>query len=184
MFHNRTLFLDAFFVIVSVFLMGIFANIQIPLWPVPITMQTFGIFMIAFFFGSLRGTLTIAAYLLAGLIGFGVFAGHSSGLAPFIGPTAGYLIGFVFMTLAVGLMIERGYGRSRKSILICMLTGEVVLYAFGLAGLWLYLGDVSFFKVLQLGLMPFIIGDALKALLAIVVFPYAWKGAQKLTQSQ
>lgn len=176
------MFLDIFMVVVSVAFMALMANIRIPLWPVPITMQTFGIFVIAFFFGSKKGFLAILAYLLAGLVGFGVFAGYSSGFAPFIGPTGGYLVGFIFMALIVGWMIESGYGRTKKSVLMCMLVGEIVLYTFGLAGLWLYLGDVSFAEVLMKGFVPFIIGDSVKALGSIALFPYLWKGAEKITQ--
>ena len=63
-----------------------------------------------------------------------------------------------------------------------MLIGEVVLYTFGLAGLWLYLGNVSIIKVLTAGFIPFIIGDAIKAAGAVALFPYLWKGAEKITQ--
>jgi len=182
LFKQRNIFLDIFMVLFSVAFMAVMANIRIPLWPVPITMQTFGVFLIAFFFGSRKGTVAILAYLVAGLVGFGVFAGYSSGWAPFIGPTGGYLVGFLFMVLIVGWMIEKGYGRTRKSILICMLLGEIVLYTFGLAGLWIYLGDVSLAKVLMLGFVPFIVGDTIKALGAAALFPYLWKGAEKISQ--
>lgn len=174
-------------VLVSVGFMAVMANIRIPLWPMPITMQTFGIFLIAFFFGSRKGFLAILAYLLAGLVGGGppprgVFAGYSSGFEPFIGPIGGYLVGFIFMVLIIGWMIEKGYGRSKSSVLLCMLVGEVVLYTFGLDGLWLYLGDVSFAEVLMLGFVPFIIGDTVKALGAVALFPYLWKGAEKISR--
>src|SRR3989344_4649866 len=180
MFRNRNIFLDTFMILASVAFLGVMANIQIPLWPVPITMQTFGVFAIAFFFGSRKGFLSILAYVLAGLVGFGVFAGHSSGMKVLLGPSGGYIIGFLFMAFFVGLMIENGYGRSRKNILMCMLAGEVILYVFGLAGLWYYLGSVPFLKVLQFGLFPFIIGDTIKAMAAVGIFPYLWKGAEKI----
>lgn len=182
LFKQRNVFLDIAMIAISVAFLGAMAQIRIPLWPVPITMQTFGIFLIAFFFGSKKGTAAIMAYLLAGLLGIGVFAGYSSGWKPFIGPTGGYLVGFVFMALIVGWVIEKGYGRTRKSILACMAVGEAVLYTFGLAGLWLYLGNVPFAEVLMKGFVPFIVGDAAKALAAVALFPYLWKGAEKLTQ--
>ena len=182
-FKQRSVFLDIAMVVISVAFLGAMAQIRIPLWPVPITMQTFGLFLIAFFFGSKKGTLAIMAYLLTGLLGIGVFAGYSSGWKPFIGPTGGYLVGFVFMALIVGWMIEKGYGRTKKSVLGCMIVGEIVLYTFGLAGLWLYLGNVSLAKVLMLGFVPFIIGDTLKALGAAALFPYLWKGAEKLSNN-
>ena len=182
LFKQRNVFLDMFMILCSVAFLGLMANIRIPLWPVPITMQTFGVFLIAFFFGSRKGFLAILAYVLAGLVGFSVFAGYKSGIAVFLGPTAGYIIGFLFMVLVVGLMIEKGYGRSKSSVLFCMLVGEVILYIFGLTGLWLYLGNVSFIKVLMLGFVPFIIGDVLKIMGAVALFPYLWKGAERISQ--
>lgn len=164
----------------SVFFLAVMANIRIPLWPVPITMQTFGVFLIAFFFGSKKGALTILAYVSAGIAGLGVFAGYKSGMAALLGPTSGYIIGFFFMALVVGLMIEKGFGRTWKSVLVCMIVGEVLLFSCGLAGLWFYLGNASLLKVLQLGFVPFIIGDVLKVGAAVALFPYLWKGEEKL----
>jgi biotin transport system substrate-specific component len=182
LFENRSIFLDTSMFLMSVVFLGFMANLTIPLWPVPMTMQTFGVFLIAFFFGSKRGLVSILAYLLAGVVGFGVFAGYKSGLSVFIGPTAGYLVGFVFMVLIVGWMIEKGMGRDWKSVLICMLVGEIVLYAFGLTGLWLYLGNVGLIKILSLGFFPFILGDILKAVAAAGLFPFLWKGAEKISR--
>ena len=182
MFQQRTVLLDTFMILCSIGFLAIMANIRVPLWPVPITMQTFGVFLIAFFFGSKRGFLAILAYVLTGLIGFGVFAGYKSGMAALIGPTGGYIVGFLFMVLVIGLMIEKGYGRTKKSIILCMIIGEVILYTFGLAGLWLYFGKVSIMKVLTAGFFPFVVGDAVKAIGAVALFPYLWKGAEKITR--
>lgn len=179
-FSYRNIFLDIFMIVLSVAFLGVMANLRINLWPVPITMQTFGVFLIAFFFGSRKGFLSIMAYILAGLAGFGVFTGYKSGAAVFIGPTAGYLIGFIFMAFFVGLMIEKGYGRNKRSVLVCMLVGEGILYLFGLTGLWLFLGKVSLWKVLIAGFVPFIIGDIIKVIGAVALFPYLWKGAEKV----
>lgn len=185
LFQQRTVLLDVFMILTSVVFMAGMANIQIPLWPVPITMQTFGIFTVAFFFGSRKGLIAIVSYVLAGLLGFGVFAGYKSGLKVILGASGGYIIGFLFMVFIVGWMIEKGYGRTRKSILLCMLIGEIILYAFGLAGLWLWLGEeATILKTLQFGLFPFIIGDTLKALMATALFPYLWHGAEKLVRTK
>ena len=182
LFQQRNILLDTFMILCSVTLLAVMANIRISLWPVPITMQTFGVFLIAFFFGAKKGFLAIIAYVLAGIVGFGVFAGYKSGMAAIIGPTGGYIVGFMFMSLVIGLMIEKGYGRTKKSVLLCMIVGEVVLYSFGLAGLWLYLGNVSIMKVLTAGFIPFVLGDAIKAVGAVALFPYFWKGAEKIIQ--
>ncbi len=174
LFKQKNILIDIFLMGFSVVLLGIMANITIPLWPVPITMQTFGIFLIAFFFGSRKGFLTILLYIVAGLIGFGVFAGHKSGIAAVLGPTGGYIIGFLFMAFFVGKMIEKGHGRTKKSVLLVMLTGNLILYGFGLAGLWLFLGNVSLWTVLMAGLIPFLIGDILKIIAAVQLFPWLW----------
>ena len=179
-FHQRNVFLDILMIAFSVVFLAAMANIRIPLWPVPITMQTFGVFTIAFFFGSLRGTVALIAYGLAGLLGLGVFAGFNSGLPVFIGPTGGYIVGFIFAAFAVGYLIEKGYGRTWKSVLLVLLVGEVIIYAFGLPWLAAALPSLTFFGVLKAGLIPFIIGDTIKALGAVALFPYLWKGAEKI----
>ncbi|MBW2989244.1 biotin transporter BioY [Candidatus Woesearchaeota archaeon] len=167
-------------VLFSVVFLGVMANIRIPLWPVPVTMQTFGVFLIAFYFGSKKGTLSILAYVLAGIAGFGVFAGRNSGMAAIIGPTGGYILGFLGAVFAVGYMIEKGYGRTRKSVFWCMALGSIIIYAFGLMGLRIYFADFSWWKILSVGLFPFLIGDLVKVVGAVGLFPYLWKGSEKI----
>ncbi|MBW2984756.1 biotin transporter BioY [Candidatus Woesearchaeota archaeon] len=180
LFKHKNIFIDAFMILVSVVFLAGMAQLRIPLWPVPITMQTFGVFVIAFFFGSKKGALSILAYVLAGIVGFGVFAGHKSGIAAIMGPTGGYIFGFLVCVYVVGLMIEKGHGRTKSSVLLCMVIGNVIIYAFGLTGLWFYLGNVGVWKILMAGLTPFLVGDALKILAAVGLFPYLWKGSEKL----
>lgn len=180
LFKETSLLMDAFFVMISVIGLALMANIKIPLWPVPVTLQTFGVFLIAFFFGARKGMITIIAYILAGLSGLAVFTGWNSGISTLFGPTGGYLIGFIFMALFVGLMIEKGYGRTRKSVFMCMIVGEIIMYICGLIGLSMYLGNASIWTVLSYGLVPFIIGDILKIGLAVALFPYMWKGAERI----
>jgi len=177
LFKTRNIFLDIFMILVSVVFMGIMANIRVPLWPVPITMQTFGVFVLAFFFGSRKGLLSMLGYILAGIVGFGVFAGYKSGMAVMMGPTGGYLVGMLIAAFVVGLMIEKGYGRDKKSVLLCMLIGNLVIYAFGIIGLRLYFAEFTFWKILTVGLFPFLIGDLVKILAAMGLFPYLWKGS-------
>jgi biotin transport system substrate-specific component len=179
-FHHRNLLLDVAMIALSVVFLAIIAKLRIPLWPVPITMQTFGVFTIAFFFGSFRGAVSLLAYALAGLVGLSVFAGYNAGLPVFLGPSGGYIVGFIFAAFAVGYLIEKGYGRTWKSVLLVMLVGEVVIYAFGLPWLAAALPSLTFFGVLKEGIIPFIIGDTLKVLAAAGLFPYLWKGAEKI----
>ena len=129
LFKQKSIFLDIFMILFSIGFLALMANIRIPLWPVPITMQTFGVFLIAFFFGSRKGFLSILAYILAGIFGFAVFAGYKSGIAAILGPTGGYIIGFLITAFVVGLMIEKGYGRTKKSVFLCMLVGNLIIYS-------------------------------------------------------
>jgi biotin transport system substrate-specific component len=180
LFKQRNIFIDTFMVLVSVIFMAVMANLRVPLWPVPITMQTFGVFVLAFFFGSRKGFLAFLSYILAGLVGFGVFAGYKSGVAVLLGPTSGYIIGMLFTAFFVGKMIESGYGRTKKSVLLVMVIGNLIIYTFGLIGLRLYLGNIGIWKILMAGLVPFLIGDFLKIVVAVGLFPYLWKGSEKL----
>ena len=181
-FRQRNIFLDILMVLFSVAFLGIMANIRIPLWPVPITMQTFGVFVIAFFFGSRKGLLSILAYILAGIVGFGVFAGYKSGMTAILGPTGGYILGFLGAAFIVGYMIEKGYGRTKSSVLLCMVIGNLIIYLFGIIGLRLYFADFTWLKILSVGLIPFLIGDAIKIAGAMALFPYLWRGSDKLVQ--
>lgn len=178
--RQKSIFIDLTLMIFSVFILAALANIRIPLWPVPITFQTLGIFLIAFFFGSRKGTLTVLLYLIAGLIGFGVFAGYKSGIAALMGPTGGYLIGFIFTVFFIGYLIEKGYGKSRKSILICMVLGSLIIYTFGLIGLFVLFGNIGIINLLMIGVIPFLVGDILKIIIAVSLFPYIWDKSNKV----
>ena len=180
-FRYRNVFLDILMVILSVAFLGLMATIRVPLWPVPITMQTFGVFAIAFFFGSRKGLLSILAYVLAGVVGFGVFSGRASGMAALMGPTGGYIFGFLVTAFVVGYMIEKGYGRDKKSVLLCMIIGNLIIYLFGVIGLKLYF-DFTWWKIVMVGVVPFLIGDLVKIVGAVALFPYLWRGSEKLSR--
>lgn len=174
-FEYRNVFTDITMVVLSVAFMAVMANITIPLWPVPITMQTFGVFVVAFFFGSRKGLVSMLGYVLAGVLGLGVFAGFKSGMAAIMGPTGGYILGFLAAVFLVGYLIEKGYGRSKSSVLLCMLIGNLVIYTFGLIGLRIYFADFTWIKIFSVGLVPFLIGDALKIAGAVALFPFLWR---------
>lgn len=114
-------------------------------------------------------------YIVLGLLGFGIFSGYNSGIAALLGPTGGYLLGFVFMSHFIGKMIEKGHGRTKTSVLNVMLLGNIILYTFGLAGLYLFLGNVTLWQLFSMGLLPFIVGDILKIIAAVSIFPKIWK---------
>jgi len=154
-------------------LIGLCAQAKIqPFGPVPITGQTFAVLMIGALLGAKRGSLAVLAYLAQGLAGLPVFAVLSGPMA-LIGPTGGYLIGFVPAAYLTGLLAERGWDRRIGTTVLAMALGNVVIYAFGLLWLCCLIGVSK--VVLTTGLLPFIGGDLLKIVLAAILLPSAWK---------
>ena len=127
--------------------------------------------MLAALLGSKRGVLAIIAYLVEGILGLPVFAG-GMGPATLIGPTGGYLVGFVAVAYVVGRLAEMGWDKRVSTTVAAMLAGEIVLYAFGVC--WLAI-MTNIRIALAVGLYPFIVGDILKVVLAAAVLPAGWK---------
>ena len=165
---------DILLVIGGSLCVAVMAQVRIPLpfTPVPITGQTFAVLLVGAVLGSRRGAASLALYLLMGLVGLPFFAGGTSGLAIVIGPTGGYLIGFIVAAYLVGLLAARGLDRRIPSALLAFLAGEVVIYLFGVAWLSFFLGIPH---AIAAGLLPFLIGDAIKLAAAGLVLPAAWK---------
>ena len=152
------------------------AKIRVPMWPVPITMQTFAVLTIGAGLGLRLGLATILGYIALGAAGVAVFTGESAGLAYLAGPTGGYLVGFVAAAAVMGLLARRGWDKSVASMAGAMLIGTAIIYGFGLAGMsMLFLADKGAAWVLQYGMLNFLIGDALKLVLAALVLPGLWK---------
>ena len=163
-------------VLVGVLVLAVAAKIKVPMWPVPITMGTFAVLTIGAAYGARLGLVTILAYMIIGALGFDVFAGSSAeayGLTYMMGGTGGYLVGYVLATLALGALAQRGWDRSVVWMALAMLIGTVLIYVPGL----LWLGQLYGWDkpILQWGLTPFLIGDALKLALAAFVLPMVWK---------
>ncbi len=146
--------------------------IPLPFSPVPATGQTLAVLLMGALLGSRRGSLCLLAYLAEGVLGLPVFAGATAGLARLVGPTGGYLVGFLAAVFLVGMLAERGWDRRVGTTFLAMLLGNVVIYAFGLPWLARFVGGEM---VLALGLLPFIPGDLLKLLLATMLLPWGWK---------
>ena len=152
------------------------AKIQVPFYPVPMTMQTFVVLMVGMAFGWRLGAATVLLYLAQGALGLPVFAGTPEkgiGLAYMAGPTGGYLLGFVFAAALAGWLAERGFDRNVMLTAVAMLLGNAVIYIPGL----LWLGAVVGWDkpVLEWGLTPFLFGDATKLALAALLMPMLWK---------
>lgn len=145
---------------------AISSKIKVPMWPVDMSLQTLAIFTIAAVFGLKLGLATILLYLAEGALGFPVFQGtpeRGIGLAYMVGPTGGYLVGFVVMTAITGWAADQGWWRNPFKIGAAMLFGEVILLTLG--ALWLmYLFGVS--QGIEYGIGPFIVPDMLKLALA------------------
>ena len=152
--------------LVGSLLIAISAKVKVPMWPVDMSLQTLAIFSIAATYGLRLGTATILIYLVQGAMGFPVFQGtpeRGIGLAYMVGPTGGYLLGFIAMTVITGWAADRGWWRNPFKIGGAMLLGELVLLFLGT--LWL----VHLFGTTQgiaYGIGPFILPDLLKLALA------------------
>lgn len=141
-------------------------------YPVPITAQTFTVLMLAALLGPARAALCLLAYIAEGAAGLPVFAQGKAGFAALLGPTGGYLIGFVPAAYIVGFLARKGWDRRISTTIIAMIFGNVIIYAFGLFRLS---GLVGLHSALASGLYPFIPGDLLKIALAAALLPSAWK---------
>ena len=166
---------DIFLIVLGSFLVAALAQVEVPLpfTPVPITGQTFGVLLIGAVLGSKRGAASLALYLIEGGLGLPFFAGGAGGLGILTGATAGYLVGFIVAAFVIGLLAERGLERSVRTSLIPFLVGTIIIYACGVTWLAVVLG--SFSKALAAGMLPFLVGDAIKLIAAALVLPTAWK---------
>lgn len=161
---------------IGVAALTISAKVQIPFYPVPMTMQTFVVLVTGIAYGTRLGVATVLLYLGAGAVGLPVFAGTPEkgiGLAYMLGPTGGYLVGFVIAAALCGWLAERGWDRKLLTTAAAMLAGNALIYMPGL----LWLGTVVGWDkpVLQWGLTPFLLGDLFKLLLAAATLPLVWR---------
>ena len=143
------------------------AFMAIPIGPVPIVLQNLFVFLGGLLLGSRWGLASVGVYLLAGACGLPVFAGGLGGLGRIVGPTGGYLIGYLPAVFLIGKISSRAHPRVLFDVL-AMICGSVVLYACGIAWLKILTG-MNFAKVLAVGMAPFLIGDALKIAAAAAI---------------
>lgn len=161
--------------LLGVALLTVSARVQIPFWPVPMTLQTLAVLMIGAACGARLAAGTVLSYLALGAAGLPVFAG-GAGLAYMAGPTGGYLFGFLAAAWIVGHLADRGWGRTVPSALAALLIGEIAMFAPGVA--WLA-GLVGFDNAVAAGLAPFMPAEALKIALAMAIWPLAWSRAPR-----
>lgn len=173
---SRRLIMQAVLVTLGVLAITIAAQIRVPMWPVPVTMQTFAVLTVGAAFGAGLGLVTLLAYLALGAAGVAVFTGEGAGLAYMMGPTGGYLVGFAVAAWAVGALAARGWSQSVTGMIGALLIGNAIIYAFGLPWMaYLFLAERGAEWVLQWGMTNFLVGDALKLMLAALLIPGLWK---------
>ncbi|WP_119165841.1 biotin transporter BioY [Algihabitans albus] len=160
-------------------ILTISAKIQMPMFPVPMTMQTYVVMVIAMAYGWQLGLATVGLYLAQGLVGLPVFA-TGGGFAYFAGPTGGYLIGFLVATLAMGWLAERGWDRRLLLVIPAVTLGTVIFFLCGVAWLSVLIG---FDRALEAGLLPFVPGAAAKLVLAAATVPAAWHFVKRFRET-
>jgi biotin transport system substrate-specific component len=157
-------------------LLWLSAKIQVPFWPVPMTMQTFVVLTLGMAYGWRLGAATVILYLVEGAAGLPVFAGTPEkgiGLAYMLGGTGGYLVGFVLAAAVCGYLAERGWDRRVVTTALAMLIGNALIYIPGLVWLGSLFGWDK--PIVEWGLTPFILGDLVKLALAAAILPLVWK---------
>ena len=164
---SKAALLDLVFVALFAAVMTVCAQIQIPFGEVPFTLQTLGVFIAASLLGWKRGTLSVIVYVLLGLAGVPVFAGFSGGIGVLFGPTGGYIIGFIFTALIVGLMTEK-LGKKLWVEIVSMIFGLAVCYAFGTVWFMLQM-KMGLVESLLLCVVPYLIADELKIAFSAVL---------------
>ena len=172
--RKRAVLYDVALILGGSLLIGLCAHVKVllPFSPVPITGQTFAVLMIGALLGAWRGTLAVLAYIVEGAAGLPVFA-LGGGFLVLLGPTGGYLVGFIPAAYITGLLAQKGWDRRIGTTILAMAFGNVAIYAFGLLWLCCLMGINKAVPVV--GLYPFIVGDFLKIALAAAVLPSGWK---------
>ena len=162
-------------VLLGTLLLTVSSKIQVPFWPVPMTMQTFVVLIIAMAYGWKLSFLTLVAYLIEGALGLPVFA-KGGGLLYLTGPTAGYLYGMAVAAAVIGYFADLGYGKSIIKCIMPLMLGTIIIFICGIG----YLSSIiGFEKAIAAGLLPFIPSELFKIALAVFIIPTIWKYIQK-----
>jgi biotin transport system substrate-specific component len=151
---------------------GTFVSIPLPFSPVPVVLQNLFCLLAGLALGPVLGAAAVGLYLLAGIIGAPVFAGATGGIARLLGPTGGFLLGYLFSAFTAGLIAgrpRRGTILLRRRIILAVLAGLLVVYLPGLLRLRFAVG--SWGKALAAGFFPFLPGDAIKGIIAVLIVP-------------
>jgi len=172
--RRGSLLFDAGLVVAGSAVIALSAQVAFPLpfSPVPVTGQTFAVLLVASVLGRARGLAAVMAYLAEGTAGLPVFAGMAAGPAALVGPTGGYLMGFLPGAYLCGWLAERGFDRTPLRTVASMILGNIAIFALGLPWLARFVGSSNMWA---LGFWPFLAGDVVKIGLAAAVLPLGWK---------
>ena len=162
---------DAVLAVLGSIFVALAAQVSVPMFPVPMTLQTLAVLAVGGAYGMRLGAATLALYAIEGAVGLPVFASFSGGYHVIAGPTGGYIIGFIFASGLVGHLVELGWGANIVKLGAAMLIGAAILYVPGLLWLAQFTGAE---KALEFGFYPFVLGDLVKAVLAALAFPAAF----------
>ena len=162
-------------VLFGTLLLALSSKVQVPFWPVPMTMQTFVIFLIGMTYSVRLSFITVALYLFEGAVGLPVFA-SGGGIAYLTGPTAGYLYGMLLASITISYFANLGFSKTYLKATFSLLIGSIIIFTIGI----LYLGSIiGFEKAIVAGLMPFIPSEIFKIALAVTLIPTL----QKITKN-
>ena len=154
-------------ILFATLLLAVSSKIQVPFWPVPMTMQTFVVFIIGMSYGWRLSLFTLLAYLFEGAIGLPVFA-TGGGIAYLMGPTAGYLYGMLMAAVVIGYLSERGFSTSYFMCAVSLFIGSIIIFTLGVG----YLSSIiGFDKAINAGLIPFLPSELFKLALAVAIIP-------------
>ena len=180
----RAFALDAGLVVAGAAIVALLAQVEIPLWPVPITGQTLGVIVVGAALGAWRGAAALTTYMLVGLAGLPVFAGFTGTVAAIGKPSFGFVIGFIVSAFVAGWFAQRAWDRKPLLAFAGFALASVMPFVFGIPYLAFILNSVmglglSFGEILDAGLWPFIVGGLIKAGLAALIIPGAWALVRK-----
>jgi len=162
--HARPVVWQAAAVVVGTIVLALASYIEVPMVPVPVTMQTFAVTLIGALYGWRLGAITVAGWLVEGALGLPVLSGGAAGAHHFVGPTAGYLFAFPAAAALTGWLAERGWNGTRPVLaFVSMLAGNAACLAVG--GAWLAI-MIGFEPALVAGVLPFLLGALIKSALA------------------
>jgi biotin transport system substrate-specific component len=174
--EKSSLVSQALLAVVGSMIVAVAAHISVPMLPVPMTLQTMAVLAIGATFGARLGAATLALYAVEGAAGMPVFSPIADGYPGLMGPTGGYIIGFILAAGLVGYLVERGWGRNVGKLFLACIAGAAVLYVPGLLWLGSFVGAE---KVFEYGLNPFIMGDTVKAAVVALGVPAVWSLVEK-----